>query len=91
MKTQTQLEHLIPSALLEQIEALAGAERRPVREMLCEAVESYLQERRSRGGFGVSASSRTPQQVAARIRELRRGNVLPDGVTLRELMTYGRA
>ena len=77
--------------MLEQIEALAAAERRPVGEMLREAVESHLQERRSSGGSGVSAASRTPQQAAARIRELRRGNVLPDGVTLRELMTYRRA
>ena len=34
---------------------------------------------------------RTPQEAAAHIRELRKGNVLPAGVTIRSLIDEGRA
>ena len=34
---------------------------------------------------------RTPAEAAARLRELRKGNLLPPGVTLRGLIEYGRA
>ena len=94
MNAQTPIEHLIPFALLEQIEALAAAERRPASDMLREAVEGYLQERRAKIDSSVAepiAPRRDLQQVVERILELRKGHVLPEGVTIRDLMTYGRA
>ena len=33
----------------------------------------------------------TPAEAAARIRELRKGNRLPDGETVKDLIDYGRA
>lgn len=33
----------------------------------------------------------TPAEAAARIRELRKGNRLPDGETVKDLINYGRA
>jgi hypothetical protein len=36
-------------------------------------------------------SQRTPQEAAKHIRELRQGNSLPTGVTLRDLINEGRA
>jgi hypothetical protein len=33
----------------------------------------------------------TPAEAAARIRELRQGNVLPEGETIKDLIHYGRA
>lgn len=36
-------------------------------------------------------SKLTPQEAAARMRAARPGNKLPPGVTIRDLMTYGRA
>ncbi len=36
-------------------------------------------------------SNRTPQEAAAHIRELRKGNTLPDGVTIHDLINEGRA
>ena len=33
----------------------------------------------------------TPAAAVARIMELRKGNVLPSGVTIRDLMSHGRA
>lgn len=37
------------------------------------------------------ASDLSPQEAAARMRAARPGNQLPPGVTIRELMTHGRA
>jgi predicted transcriptional regulator len=34
---------------------------------------------------------RTPAQAAARILELRKGNTLPEGETIKDLINYGRA
>lgn len=36
----------IPPTLLEQVKAAAAEEHRPMEEVLCEAVERYLRERR---------------------------------------------
>ena len=91
MKTGPITEHLIPRALLEQIEALAAVERRPASDMLREAVEGYLQERHTRA---VTSSQQLPssaQEAAARILERRKHHLLPEGETIRDLMTYGRA
>ena len=33
----------------------------------------------------------SPAEAAARIRELRKGNMLPAGVTIKDLINYGRA
>ena len=41
--------------------------------------------------FGGLSSKRTPQEAATHIRELRKGNFLPDGVTIRDLINEGRA
>lgn len=37
------------------------------------------------------SSNRTPQEAAAHIRELRKGNFLPNGVTIYDLINEGRA
>jgi len=36
-------------------------------------------------------SKHSPAQAAARIRELRKGNILPEGETIKDLVSYGRA
>ncbi len=93
MKTQTHFETLIPPSLLEQVEALAAAEHRPAGDMLREAIEGFLRERRALPASEVAGqqSARTAQAAAARILERRKRHLLPDGVTIRDLMTYGRA
>jgi hypothetical protein len=85
---------LLPPALLAEIEAMAAAEHRPAREMLREAVERYLQDRRPFAGVNNSGSTaplRTPQQAAARMLERRKFHPLPEGMSIRDLMTFGRA
>jgi hypothetical protein len=46
MKTGHPADALIPPGLLAEIEAAAAEEQRPVRELVGEAVERYLSERR---------------------------------------------
>ena len=88
MKMQSHWEQLIPPSLLAEIEAQAAAEHRSASEMLREVVEDYLRERRGRSA---NISERTPKEAAARILDRRKRHVLPEGETIRELMTYGRA
>ena len=79
---------LLPPDLIAEVEALAAVERRSSRDILREAVELYLQDRKP---VAEPRPKLTPKEAAARMLQLRKGNVLPDGVTIRDLMTYGRA
>lgn len=86
---------LISPVLLEQVQAMAAAENRPASEILRDAIELYRHNR----GNAVPASSHpsnprrqlTPQAAVARILELRKGNRLPEGETIKDLINYGRA
>ena len=77
-------EFVLPPALAAQVRTVAEAQHRPVADVLHDAVALYLREGSPRGG-------RSPAEAAARMRAARRGNVLPEGVTLCDLMTHGRA
>jgi hypothetical protein len=52
---------------------------------------SLWEERQAKELRQAAKPNRTPQQAAARIRELRKGNRLPEGETIRDLINYGRA
>ena len=85
---------LIPPALAAQIQAAADDEHRPAADVVREALERYLST--GRKGTGLAHESpvpakRPPAEALARMRERRKGNVLPEGVTIRDLMTHGRA
>jgi hypothetical protein len=85
-ETETPTDLAVPPALAAQLQAAAAAQHRPPRDVLRDAVESYLQAVRPS-----SPSRRSPAEAAARMRQSRPGNKLPEGVTIRDLMTYGRA
>ena len=93
MKMHDKAKELIPPALLEQVEAVAAAEHRSARDMLREAIEGYLSARQPHAapGAGQPPERRTPQEAATRILERRKFHTLPDGATIRDMMTYGRA
>jgi len=74
----------IPVNLRAQLEATAAAQHRPAAEVLRVALEQYLDAWRSK-------ATRSPAEAAARMRQSRTGNILPDGTTLRDLMIHGRA
>jgi hypothetical protein len=93
MKVDNHTNALIPPALLAEMEAIAAVEHRPARDMVREALERYLQERQALPS-NISAQlppKRTPQEAAARMLERRKHHKLPEGTTIRDLMTFGRA
>lgn len=77
----------IPAALAQRVERMAAAERRPAGELVRDALESYLSAHDGKGARRRLA----PQDAAARILALRKGNHLPEGTTVRDLQTFGRA
>jgi hypothetical protein len=85
-ESETPSEFAVPPALAAQLQAAAAKQHRQLRDVLRDAVELYLREFRP-----LPPAQRSPAEAAARMRESRPGNKLPDGVTIRDLMTYGRA
>jgi len=57
-------------------------------EAVLRAADDGLREPRAMAGI---ASDLSPQEAAARMRAARLGNRLPPDVSIRDLMTYGRA
>jgi hypothetical protein len=86
MKAEDNLAELIPPVLLAEVEAMAAAEHRAPREVVGEAVERFVRERQP-----LPRSKLTPQEAGERIRELRKGNFLPEGETIKSLINFGRA
>ncbi len=60
---------------------------RTVDEMIVEGVRA----RREDQSLSSQAVRRTPAEAVAHIRQLRRGNRLPPGVTMKDLINEGRA
>jgi hypothetical protein len=82
----------LSAALLARVQAAATEEHRPAAEIVRDALESYLGSRLSRrNSTGNKLEAEMGLAAAARIRELRRGNILPEGVTIRNLIDEGRA
>jgi hypothetical protein len=82
---------VIPPALAAEIQAAAEAEHRTAADLVKDALERYLTDRRERTSYTREEARPTSAEAATRLRELREGNVLPDGMTIRDLMTHGRA
>jgi hypothetical protein len=95
MKTNPTPENpLIPPSLLEQVRAMAAAEHRSASEILRDAIELCQRDHRKVVELAKetpSAAPRLPHQAVARILERRRYRNLPEGMTIRDLMTLGRA
>lgn len=81
----------IPPALMADIQAAAEDEHRPATEVVRDALERYLAEWRKGASPRHAQARRSLAEAAVRLRERRTGNVLPEGVTIRDLMTHGRA
>lgn len=75
--------HLAPEQE-DRLAALAARVGREPDEIVREALA--LWEKRQ-----ASAPGRTPAEAAARILELRKGNILPAGETIKDLINHGRA
>jgi predicted transcriptional regulator len=68
--------------------ALAASVGRPVDELVQEALAEWEQRQAERQA---QRPKHTPAEAAARILELRKGNILPAGETIKNLINYGRA
>ena len=97
MKIEAHSNELIPAALLAEVEAIASAERRPASEVLRDAIEGYLHGHGKAAPASPEASrpteaqKRAAQEAGERILERRQFRHLPEGVTIRELINFGRA
>ncbi len=68
--------------------ALAARAGRSTAEVVQEALAEW-EERQ--GGPAPTRPEHTSAEAAARILELRQGNILPAGATIKDLINYGRA
>jgi hypothetical protein len=80
MKTGRPADALIPPGLLAEIEAAAAEEHRPARELVGEAVERYLSERRWFRRDEVHA------KIAQGLESLRQGGGLDGELVMAELI-----
>jgi hypothetical protein len=85
-ESETPSDIAVPPALAARLAAAAAEQHRQLRDVLRDAVESYL-----RALQPLTPAQRSPAEAAARMRASRPDNKLPEGVTIRDLMTYGRA
>lgn len=69
--------------------ALAARAGRSTAELVQEALAAW--EERQGEGAAPTRPQHSPAEAAARILELRRGNILPAGTTIKDLINYGRA
>ena len=77
----------MPAGWLAEVEAVAAEEHRPVSELVRDVVRRYIEERRA----GRPTIEHGPAEAAAHILELRKGNILPEGETIEDLINRGRA
>jgi hypothetical protein len=68
--------------------ALAAGSGRSTDEVVQEALALWVAHHAQRKA---AEPEHTPAQAAARILELRKGNILPEGETIKDLINYGRA
>jgi predicted transcriptional regulator len=94
MEADERSDGLIPSPLLAEVEVLAMIEHRPAGDIVREALEGYVRRRRldavevDAGAPGAKLGAREARE---RILARRKGNVLPESVTIRDLQTHGRS
>ena len=72
-----------------RLAALAAGAGRSADELVREALAEWEQRQAER--HAPTKPQHTPAEAAARILELRKGNMLPKGSTIKELINHGRA
>jgi predicted transcriptional regulator len=84
------MEIRLPPDLEAQLAAVAASAGRSTAEVVQEAIALW-EERQAQQRRDAPNTKHTPARAAARIRELRKGNFLPEGETIKDLINYGRA
>ena len=72
-----------------RLAALAASAGRSAAELVQEALAEW--EERQAERHAPARPQHTPAEAAARILELRKGNMLPAGATIKDLINHGRA
>jgi len=90
MKSGLPADTLVPSGVLAEVQAAAAEEHRAPGDLIREAVLCSLEQRRVRRSTSAEARRRSAD-AAAPILDLRKRNILPPGVTIRDLIDFGRA
>lgn len=78
----------IAPALEAEIRAVAADIHRPANEIVREALEGYLAELHAHPR--PSPDARTRSEAVARMLEQRKGNILPQGTTIEDVIAWGR-
>ena len=74
-----------------RLAALAAGTGRSAAELVQEALTEWEQRQAQAERPAPTSPQHTPAEAAARILELRKGNVLPAGTTIKDLINHGRA
>ena len=82
------MEIRLPPDQEAHVAALAASLGRSPADLVVEAI-AFWEKRQTE--YQAAGWRYGPADAAARILELRRGNVLPDGGTLKDLINFGRA
>jgi len=82
------MEIRLPPDQEAHLAALAASAGRSPDEIVQEAVALWEEHRAQ---HRPPQAKHTPAEAAARILELRKGNMLPAGETIKDLINYGRA
>jgi hypothetical protein len=86
---------LLPPALLQRVWDVAALEHRHASEVLRDAIENYVRDRHGSGPLAPQTHAPqpplTPDEIVALVFELRKGNELPEGETMKDLIEFGRA
>ena len=80
------MEIQLPPEQEAHLAAVAADTGRSTDELVQEAVALWEERRRAN-----AKPKHNPAEAAARLRELRKGNFLPEGETLKDLISHGRA
>jgi predicted DNA-binding protein len=70
-----------------RLAAISADTGRSTDDLVRDAVALWEEQQRGQ----ISLPKHSPVEAAARLRELRKGNFLPEGETLEELVNHGRA
>jgi hypothetical protein len=87
MKPDAMSDLTIPADLDAEIRAAAVDAHRPADEIVREALQRYLADWRA----ARVPDARRRAEAAARMRAQRHGRVLPEGVTIEDMIAHGRA
>jgi Arc/MetJ-type ribon-helix-helix transcriptional regulator len=83
------MEIHLPPEQEAHLAALAASAGRSTDDLVQEAVALWEEQQAVRQA--PQRPQHTPAEAAARILELRKGNILPAGETIKDLINYGRA